>query len=72
VRELFELALASGRLSCITLNQIVAFGSVIPLPNADLCSPRGRAGAYLPHGRIFSKSALFGLEHASRTRILLA
>ncbi|MEP6741246.1 MAG: amidase family protein [bacterium] len=28
-------------------------GSVIPVPNADLCTGHRRGGAHLPHGRIF-------------------
>jgi hypothetical protein len=28
-------------------------GSVIPVPNADLCTGRRRGTAHLPHGRIF-------------------
>jgi hypothetical protein len=28
-------------------------GSVIPVPNADLCSGHPRGRAHLPHGRIF-------------------
>jgi hypothetical protein len=28
-------------------------GSVIPVPNADLCSGHHHGGAHLPHGRIF-------------------
>ena len=40
--ELFKLALASGRLSCIWLDQIIAFGSVIQVPDANLCGAHGR------------------------------
>ena len=28
-------------------------GSVIPVPNAELCAGRPRGRAHLPHGRIF-------------------
>jgi hypothetical protein len=35
------------------LDQIIAFGSVIQVPDANLCGAHGRARAHLPQGRIF-------------------
>jgi hypothetical protein len=62
-----------GAVPClIWFDQIIVFGSVIQVPDVDVCGAHGRASAHLVHGPIFEDLSAFMLEHGSRMKILLA